>query len=207
MDRPSVGGGMILFSWRARRAVIKFKGYISPKQVVRSDPINLVFFGNAPAANVAFHLQHSLPTRWHPAARWSTTGSWPTPSARMYAHIDDTHNGGPIGWKRPDEELSVGPYIKGMRFHLRIYEGYVPDRPASASEPDYGTWSIAAVHREHVAVSGHIVHGWKEPQALVQAWFTNQPFVGQVYTQDMGAGACYQGYQFDGSATFIEILP
>ena len=185
----------------------EFKGYISPDVKIKSDPINLIFFGNASAASVESLLLSLAPTPWHPARHWQRTGHWPRPSTTMLGYIDDTASGGPARWKRPDAELEIGQTYSGTRIHLRLYQCFVPDRGGRLTPVDLGTWCIGAVHREHWAFPRwHIVHGWQEAQEFVEECFADDPRLGRIFHHDLGNAGWYQGYEFDGEATFIELL-
>jgi hypothetical protein len=165
---------------------------------VATDPVNLVFFGQGAAANVAHHLSHSLLPAWHVTSM----------SGQMYAYIDDQIHGARAGWKAPDQTLVIGPVIGPSRLHVRIYEGFVACHHPTGT---FGTWSIASVHREHyVPPAWHVVHGWKEPQEIVRDALlrtrAEQPFVGRIFDNDVGNAGLYQGYWFDGQVTFVELL-
>lgn len=175
----------------------RFPPFLSPDRSTPWDPINLIFFGNGTAANVAAHLQHSLPDRWQRNRL----------SHPMYAYIDDVSHGGRAAWKRPDADLALGPLVFGERRHIRIYQGNVPDRHPADRASEYGVWSLAGVHREHFALpDGHRFVEWNEPRDFLAEALSGLPFVGAVYQLDLGTGGSWQGRPFDGLATFIELL-
>ena len=172
--------------------------HLSPNRDVETDPVNLVFFGQGAAANVAYHLTHTV------IPSWQVTSV----SGQMYAYIDDRVHGAQQGWKAPDETLVIGPAIGPARLHIRIYEGFVPCHHATGS---FGVWSIASVHREHyVPPTWHVIHGWKEPQEIVRDSFlqvsADRKLVGRIFEADVENAGLYQSYRFDGRVAFIELL-
>lgn len=170
--------------------------YLCGKSAWQIDPVNIIFYKNASATNISSHFLKSFQPSWHQVQV----------NDHMVAHIDDTAHGGAKGWKLPDISLALGPTLAGVRFHIRVYECYVAD-DHQGKEPEFGIWSIASVRREHFAFPRwYMVDGWKEPQEYVQEIFTKQPFVGTIYAQDIGNAGWYQGYKFDGSVTWIELL-
>lgn len=191
---------------------MRFKGYLSKNKSYKSDPINLVFHGRAPAARIATYLQNLSYSPWNPAASWHPTGTWREPTSRLWAYLDDAASGGLARWKRPDLELAIGPYVSSTRMHVRIFECERPDRFSDTDGPDPEPWCIAGAHREHWSASiTHLVHGWQEAQAFVTEWFAplagvDGSGVGVVDRRAIGNEGWYQGYWHDGTAAFIELL-
>lgn len=185
--------------------MIQFKGFTSPDKLIASDPVNLVFYGGGTASQVERYLRDSELSQWVPPIAWRGLGI--LPSMTLWAHLDNTANGGGPLWKGPDLEMSIGPYFDGPRMHIRLYESPNRDTSAAWDQPGFGQWSIAAVHLEHwSAPLTHVVHGWLEAQELVEAWFDGQPGVGRVYRQDIGNEGWYQGHWHHGEATYIELV-
>lgn len=203
---------------RYRSFITKVRTF-DPRNALPYDPINLVFYGDAPFQRVASYLKDPKLNIWSPPVRqarsWNDTGTLLQPATPMWAHLDNRAAGaqGWHGWKLPDAQLAIGQYTSGMRMHIRIYGSNDPQRPNDPppADPDLGIWCIAAVHREHwLPPFRHVIHGWDEARDFVEEWFARaaaDPTSGvhTITNVAIGNEGWYQGSRYDGMAAFIQL--
>lgn len=171
------------------------------------DPVNLLFFGNASAENVARYLM-GLSCRWHLYRHWRET----TFSHQALAFIDDRDYGGKADWVAPTPRggLELGRPLPA-RLHMRIFESFADAHPV------YGKWCIGAVHQEHVSFlrpgkrwADHSVSSWLAPRGFLHGCFIRHPAVAGLRVERMdwfevGNEGDYQGVWFDGRILKVKL--
>lgn len=166
------------------------------------DPINVFFYRVGSAPDVYYDMRYWTRYKWNP----TSCGIEPFSRQRVYIW-DSMHRGGWNGWKdQYSGQLDrYGTYCGSSRYHLRLFQGHVPDSDYGG----FGTWSMTAAHWDNW---GHLSAGyWESAESHVKYSFRQQDgrplwFVGRIWSTSINNRGTYQGHRNDGYATFIELL-
>jgi len=182
-----------------------------------SDPVNLVFVGDASADRVAWALQGILALGWRPSLTDALRHARVSRPLRgllkpLYAYLDDRAHGGAAGWKLPDRTLvlyKTWSPLAHTRLHIRIYACHRPAHDSSGRSGEPAVWSVAAAHLEvYSPPLGHTVKSWKAAQRYIRRAFAKHPELVQAYFEkDTHNARDYQGVPFDGMVTYILLTP
>jgi len=142
------------------------------------DPVNLIFYGRAPAVAVARLMRRTLRPRWHRT-----------------------------GCGRGVADLSQGAIFWGERRHIRIYD-CAGGEPEADWPPlgTWSVVTVHLEHFDRRR-RNHVVDGWNQPRAELREAFAaiGPPRVGAIFDKDLGRAGVYHGSRFDGIVTFIEL--
>lgn len=153
--------------------------FTTRRQPPPDDPVNLVFYGNAPAAAVSRLLRRTLRPRWH---RW--------------------------GFGRWAADLALGSPLWGRRRHIRIYDCLTREHGPDEPELGVWSIATVHLEHWDFQRRTHVVDSWNEPRAYLKAAFAalGPPRVGAILDVDRGAAGVYHRQRFDGVVTYVELL-
>ena len=113
------------------------------------DPVNYIFYDNAPASNVV-NVVTSLnaPNDW----------TFAVAEISQQVYIDNSARGGVPGFVFSNNvQVQLGDFFND-RYHLRLFDSN------DIGNEEFGTWSLGAVHYEEANGFGHTIkpNGWEE---------------------------------------------
>ena len=159
-----------------------------------SDPLNLVFTGNADVSRVAEIFAGQL---FPPELHWQSTvvplyncaeTQW------IYVRRGDVHD-----FHGMKYTIAMGGCLSNPRCHIRLFDG--------GYDEELGEFTLANVHYEHLDLSkmNHVVDDWDRSQAFVQHLYEATPHCRSVRLESFQPEERIQKVPNDGLATVIEL--
>jgi hypothetical protein len=159
-----------------------------------SDPLNLVFTGNAEVSRVAEIFANRL---FPPELDWQSTVVLLSNCAKThwtYVRRGDVHDFCGMRYT-----IAMGGCLSNPRCHIRLFDG--------GYDEELGEFTLANVHYEHLDLSkvNHIVTDWDRSQAFVQHLFEAVPYCRSVRLERFQPEERIQNVPHDGLATVVEL--
>jgi len=169
-------------------------GSMTLKPISRSDPLNLVFTGNAQISRVAEIFGSGL---FPPELDWRSTVVPLTNCARtqwVYIKRENVSDYEGMGYT-----IAMGGCLSDPRCHIRLFDG--------GYDGELGEFTLANVHYEHFGLSkiDHIVDDWDRAQAFVQHLFEATDYCRSVRMESFQTQEKIQNVPNDGIATIMEL--
>lgn len=177
-------GGVAVFPYTLRSKNLAFE----------SDPLNLLFTGNANVSRVAQIFAGGL---FPPELDWRSTvlplGSKCAETQYVFVKRDAD----------PFQEMrftiAMGGCLSNPRCHIRLFDG--------GYDTEIGDFTLASVHYEHfdLSIMNHVIEDWDKPQAFVQHLFEATQYCRSIRLEKFQDEEEIQNVPNDGLATVMEL--
>jgi len=155
-----------------------------------SDPLNLIFTGNAHSERVADILMNEVFPPW-----LSTEIPLYSCADAQWTYVD---NGDDRKWEPMSHTLAIGGCAL-HRCHLRLFDG--------GYDEQLGDFTVGSAHYEQSYLSKiHVIQDWDKSQEFVRRLLESTASCNQVREQRLQpAGEVVQNVQHDGIASIVEL--